>query len=70
MLFNPRFTYSCHRFDLNHFFQDESWDFGSGAGFYLNATEAPWSKHYRMFDYVNKELPELIGDLFAVDMTK
>ncbi|KAE8211264.1 hypothetical protein CF327_g4971 [Tilletia walkeri] len=38
--------------------EDESWDFGSGAGFYLNATKEPWSKHYRMYDLVVKELPE------------
>ena len=50
--------------------QDESYDFGSGAGFYVNSTASPWSKHYKMYDYVNKELPELVGDLFAVDMTR
>jgi S-formylglutathione hydrolase len=36
------------------------WDFGSGAGFYLDATMAPWSAHYRMGSYVNAELPALI----------
>jgi len=40
--------------------EHDDWDFGSGAGFYLNATQAPWSHHYRMFDYVNKELPALV----------
>ena len=40
--------------------QDESWDFGSGAGFYVNATESKWSKHYKMYDYVTKELPRFI----------
>jgi S-formylglutathione hydrolase len=39
---------------------DGAWDFGHGAGFYLNATEAPWSRHYRMHDYVVQELPALI----------
>lgn len=39
---------------------DGSWDFGHGAGFYLNATEAPWATHYRMHDYVVSELPALI----------
>jgi S-formylglutathione hydrolase len=39
--------------------EDESYDFGSGAGFYVNATQAPWAQHYQMFDYVAKELPEL-----------
>jgi len=39
---------------------DGGWDFGHGAGFYLNASEAPWSTHYRMHDYVVHELPALI----------
>lgn len=39
---------------------DGAYDFGLGAGFYVNATEAPWSTHYRMYDYVTNELPELI----------
>ncbi|NUO50877.1 MAG: S-formylglutathione hydrolase [Polyangiaceae bacterium] len=38
----------------------DGYDLGKGAGFYLNATEPPWSKHYRMHDYVVLELPELI----------
>lgn len=38
----------------------ESWDFGVGAGFYLDATQAPWASHYRMGSYVNDELPALI----------
>lgn len=37
-----------------------AWDFGLGAGFYLNATEMPWAKNYRMHDYVVHELPALI----------
>jgi len=47
--------------------QDESYDFGSGAGFYVNATESKWSKHYNMYDYVTKELPEFVGAMFPVD---
>ncbi|SEK65249.1 S-formylglutathione hydrolase [Atopomonas hussainii] len=39
---------------------DGAWDFGHGAGFYLNATQAPWAQHYRMHDYVVDELPALI----------
>nr|WP_319391050.1 S-formylglutathione hydrolase [uncultured Cohaesibacter sp.] len=39
---------------------DEAYDLGQGAGFYLNATEAPWASHFRMEDYVTKELPALI----------
>merc|ERR1719228_2475218 len=46
--------------------QDDSWDFGSGAGFYVNATDAKWAKHYNMFDYVTKELPELVNNFFPV----
>ncbi|MEZ4462374.1 MAG: S-formylglutathione hydrolase [bacterium] len=38
----------------------EGYDLGKGAGFYLNATEEPWAKHYRMYDYVVTELPALI----------
>jgi len=40
--------------------EDDSYDFGSGAGFYVNATRQPWSKHYHMYDYVTRELPELV----------
>lgn len=40
--------------------EHDSYDFGSGAGFYLNATRQPWAPHYRMYDYVVKELPQLV----------
>ncbi|MDX5299352.1 MAG: S-formylglutathione hydrolase [Gammaproteobacteria bacterium] len=43
-----------------------AWDFGLGAGFYINATQAPWATHYRMHDYVVKELPALIEAEFPV----
>ncbi len=46
--------------------EDDDWDFGTGAGFYVNATEAPWSSHYRMHDYVVHELPALIERRFPV----
>jgi len=46
--------------------EDDSWDFGSGAGFYLDATEDKFSKNYRMFSYVTKELPQLIRDNYKV----
>jgi S-formylglutathione hydrolase len=39
----------------------DSWDFGYSAGFYVDATAAPWSQYYRMYSYVTKELPELIA---------
>jgi S-formylglutathione hydrolase len=38
----------------------DAWDFGIGAGFYVDATEAPWSTHYRMYSYVTQELPQLV----------
>ena len=40
----------------------DSWDFGQGAGFYVDATQAPWSAHYRMYSYVTRELPELVAE--------
>jgi S-formylglutathione hydrolase len=48
----------------------DSWDFGIGAGFYLDATEAPWSQHYRMYSYVVDELPALIGANFKADLAR
>ena len=47
--------------------EDDAYDFGSGAGFYLNATQAPWAGHYNMYDYVVTELPVLVNANFAVD---
>ncbi|MEO1067722.1 MAG: S-formylglutathione hydrolase [Cyanobacteria bacterium J06638_6] len=44
----------------------QAWDFGTGAGFYVDATESPWSEHYHMYSYVVDELPELIAQEFAV----
>ena len=46
---------------------DEDYDFGLAAGFYLNATQEPWARHYRMYDYVTQELPPIIGEHFPVD---
>ena len=45
---------------------DESYDLGQGAGFYVNATQAPWNRHYHMYDYVVNELPKLIESTFPV----
>lgn len=42
------------------------WSFGHGAGFYVDATQAPWAKHYRMHSYVRYELPQLIEEHFPV----
>ena len=49
---------------------DEAYDLGKGAGFYVNATENPWAKHYRMWDYLAEELPALLGENFALDMDR
>ncbi len=49
---------------------DGAYDFGLGAGFYVNATEAPWSSHYHMYDYVTAELPELISASLPVDTSR
>jgi S-formylglutathione hydrolase len=45
----------------------ESWDFGVGAGFYLDATQAPWSQHYRMESYLTAELLPLVAQALPVD---
>ena len=46
--------------------EDQAYDLGLGAGFYLNATKSPWSRHYQMYDYITKELPILIEQTFPV----
>ena len=45
---------------------DEGYDLGQGAGFYVDATQTPWNRHYRMYDYVVNELPQLIESTFPV----
>ncbi|KAI3657141.1 hypothetical protein MP638_002333 [Amoeboaphelidium occidentale] len=50
--------------------ENESWDFGTGAGFYVDATEKPWSAHYKMYSYITKELYGLIANNFKVDTAK
>ncbi|MDB5680169.1 S-formylglutathione hydrolase [Sphingomonas bacterium] len=47
---------------------DDGYDFGKGAGFYVDATEAPWSANYQMRSYIESELPTLIAASFAADM--
>ena len=49
---------------------DEAYDFGQGAGFYVNATQEPWAKHFNMRSYVEEELPALIASNFPVDMDR
>ena len=46
--------------------EEDSWDFGTGAGFYVDATEDKWKTNYNMYSYVTKELPALIKDHFPV----
>ncbi|MYL27825.1 MULTISPECIES: S-formylglutathione hydrolase [Halomonadaceae] len=46
--------------------EHESYDFGSGAGFYVDATEAPWNQHYHMYSYVVDELPDLVHNAFPL----
>jgi S-formylglutathione hydrolase len=46
---------------------DEGYDFGGGAGFYVDATQEPWSRNYRMWSYVTEELPALVVGKFPVD---
>lgn len=47
---------------------DEGWDFGQGAGFYVDATEAPWAANFRMRSYIERELPALIAAEFPADV--
>ena len=49
---------------------DEGYDFGQGAGFYVDATQEPWAKHFRMRSYIEQELPALIAAEFPVDMDR
>jgi S-formylglutathione hydrolase len=49
---------------------DGAYDFGLGAGFYVDATEAPWATHYRMYQYCTAELPALIAETFPVDVSR
>lgn len=49
---------------------DEAYDFGKGAGFYVDATQAPWAQHFRMRSYIEQELPALVAAEFPVDMAR
>lgn len=49
---------------------DGAYDFGLGAGFYVDATQEPWARHYRMRSYVERELPALVAAHFPVDMER
>lgn len=50
--------------------ETDAWDFGAGAGFYVDATEPPWRDHYRMYTYVVDELPALVAASFPVDASR
>ena len=50
--------------------EKENWQFGSGAGFYLDATQPPFAKNYRMYTYVTQELPALVAREFPADMAR
>ena len=50
--------------------ETDSWDFGLGAGFYLDATQAPWNRHYRMYSYISEELRTLVSRELAVDLER
>ncbi|OMJ29065.1 S-formylglutathione hydrolase [Smittium culicis] len=50
--------------------EDDSWDLGTGAGFYVDATTEKWSKHYNMYSYISKELPSIIYNNFPIDSNK
>ena len=49
---------------------DENYDLGQGAGFYINATQAPWKTHFQMYDYIVEELPTLIAEHFPADLSR
>lgn len=50
--------------------EDQDWDFGTGAGFYVDATVEPWRSHYQMYSYVTAELPALIGKHFPANLER
>lgn len=50
--------------------EDDEYDFGSGAGFYVDATAEPWSRHYRMYSYVVGELPLVVAQNFPADSAR
>ena len=49
---------------------DEAYDLGQGAGFYVNATQDPWARHYHMYDYVVRELPKVVAAALPADMDR
>lgn len=49
---------------------DDAYDLGKGAGFYVNATQKPWAPHYQMWDYIAEDLPSMLQEEFALDMSR
>lgn len=49
---------------------DEAYDLGQGAGFYIDASQAPWADHFKMWSYINTDLPALLTEHFALDMDR
>jgi S-formylglutathione hydrolase len=49
---------------------DDAFDLGQGAGFYVNATQKPWAPHFKMWDYIADELPAVLAENFALDMDR
>ncbi|EIH5004280.1 S-formylglutathione hydrolase [Shigella boydii] len=54
----------------SHVADADRYDLGQGAGFYLNATQAPWNEHYKMYDYIRNELPDLVMQHFPATARK
>jgi S-formylglutathione hydrolase len=50
--------------------EEETWDFGTGAGFYIDATEPGWKENYKMYSYVTEELPELVFKEYPIDSSR
>lgn len=50
--------------------EEKDWDFGTGAGFYVDATAEPWKSHYQMYSYVTRELPEIVAENFPAQPDK
>lgn len=61
-LLRPRLTHLVGGLQIEG--EDEAYDFGSGAGFYVDATKEPWTKGYNMYSYITKELPEALFSAF------
>ena len=62
-----RYIFSSQSGGANIEGEEESWDFGTGAGFYVDATEEKWKNNYRMYSYVTKELPAIVHKHFPVN---